>query len=122
MILCVERSVGHVGEIMIRGNGRSATSYHNLPPLELVTRCVFLIFNFLKCIFVLYHFKFLCFLNVFLYCIICATSYHNLPLLELVKWSPLVYFCDEDAFVRLDFVENFHSVSTTFDIFTLVNG
>ena len=70
MILCVERSVGHVGEIMIRGNGPSATSYHNLPPLE------------------------------------------------LVKWSPLVYFCDEDAFVRLDFAENFHSVSTTFDIFT----
>ena len=43
MILCVERSVGHVGEIMIRGNGRSATSYHNLPLLELVTPCVFFI-------------------------------------------------------------------------------
>ena len=33
-----------------------------------------------------------------------------------------VYFCDEVAFVRLDFAENFHSVSTTFDIFTLVSG
>ena len=46
----------------------------------------------------------------FLYRIICDTSYHNVLLLELV--TPLVDFCDEDAFVRLDFAENLHSIST----------